>query len=60
MPSKYSNIAPPPVDIKLTLSPKPDLLIAATESPPPINENAPFEVASATVFAMAKVPLPCL
>ena len=42
IPSIYSNMAPPPVDTYDTLSANLYLFIAATESPPPINENAPF------------------
>ena len=34
----------------------PNLLMQATESPPPINENAPFLVASAMASAMAFEP----
>ena len=56
MPSKLSSIAPPPVLIKLTSSCKLNFLIAATESPPPINEKAPLLVALATDFAIDKVP----
>ena len=56
MPSRLSSIAPPPVLIKLTSSCKLNFLIAATESPPPINEKAPLLVALATDFAIAKVP----
>ena len=33
-----------------------NLLIAATESPPPIKENAPLAVASTMAFATATVP----
>ena len=56
-PSRLSSIAPPPVLIKLTSSCKLNFLIAATESPPPINEKAPLLVALATDFAIAKVPV---
>ena len=56
LPSKLSSIAPPPVLIKLTSSCKLNFLIAATESPPPINEKAPLLVALATDFAIDKVP----
>ena len=34
----------------------PNLLIQATESPPPINENAPFLVAFAIASAIAREP----
>ena len=41
LPSIYSSRAPPPVETYDTLSAKPNLLIQATESPPPMSENAP-------------------
>ena len=47
LPSIASRSAPPPVEMYDTWSAIPNLLIHATESPPPINENAPFFVASA-------------
>ena len=41
LPSINSSMAPPPVETKLTLLPRPSWLTAATESPPPMSENAP-------------------
>ena len=38
LPSIASSIAPPPVDTYDTLSARPNLLTAATESPPPTSE----------------------
>ncbi len=52
-PSKNSSEAPPPVDICVILSAKPNFSTAAAESPPPIIEIAPL---SATAFATAYVP----
>src|ERR1700694_676980 len=41
LPSKYSRVAPPPVEIWVILSAKPSLCAAAAESPPPTTESAP-------------------
>src|SRR5215469_10546222 len=41
LPSIYSSVAPPPVDICVILSAKPSLCAAAAESPPPTTEIAP-------------------
>src|SRR3978361_804416 len=57
LPSMYSSNAPPPVETYDTFSPKPRLLIAEAESPPPINENPPFSVAFTTALAMDSVPV---
>ena len=45
--------APPPVEIQLILSARPNLLIAATESPPPMMD---VQSESATARATASVP----
>lgn len=52
-PSIASRRAPPPVEMYETLSARPNLFIQATESPPPIREKAPFDVASAIASATA-------
>src|SRR5574344_632330 len=56
VPSMASSNSPPPVEMYDTLSAKPNLLTQATESPPPISENAPFAVASAIAAPMAREP----
>ena len=53
-PSRNSREAPPPVEIWVILSAKPNFSIAAAESPPPMIEIAPE---SATAVATAIVPL---
>ena len=45
--------APPPVEIQLILSARPNLLTAATESPPPMMD---VQSASATARQTASVP----
>ena len=56
-PSRSSNEAPPPVEMCDMRGARPALLTAATESPPPMIETAPLSVRSASVSAIAKVPL---
>ena len=57
MPSRNSRLAPPPVLAKVTLSPRPALLIALTESPPPMIDLAPEVcVAATSACATAWVP----
>ena len=46
--------APPPVEIQLILSARPNLLMAATESPPPM-----IEVQSESAMARATASVPC-
>src|SRR5262249_25638821 len=53
-PEMNSNDAPPPVEMWLILSAKPDSSTASTDSPPPTTETASL---SATARAMAIVPL---
>ena len=48
LPSRNSSVAPPPVETCEILSVRPVFLRAATESPPPTMETAPFSVALAT------------
>ena len=55
-PSNNSKLAPPPVDTWDTLSPKPNLLHADAESPPPTIVVAPFDVASPKALTNAFVP----
>ena len=55
-PSRNSREAPPPVETWLIFDARLNLLTAATESPPPTTETAPFEVASATRWATSPVP----
>src|ERR1035437_499268 len=56
-PSRNSRLAPPPVLMKVTLSPNLALFNASTRSPPPMMLLAPlFCVKSATARATAKVP----
>ena len=57
LPSKYSNIAPPPVETWLTLLAKLNKFIAATLSPPPTREKALFFVAFTIALATDIVPL---
>ena len=52
-PSRYSSEAPPPVEIWVILSPKPNCCTAAAESPPPMMVTASV---SASAFATAIVP----
>jgi len=47
-PARNSSVAPPPVEMCEILPSSPAWLTAATESPPPTIEVAPFSVASAT------------
>src|SRR5471032_1212012 len=53
-PSRNSSEAPPPVEMKETLSETPAFFTAETESPPPMILIAPLLAAMA--LAMAKVP----
>ena len=53
LPSRNSRDAPPPVEIWLILSAKPNWLTAAAESPPPMMVVASV---SANAFATAIVP----
>ena len=55
LPSRNSREAPPPVETWLILSARPNLLIAATESPPPTTL-----VASLSASALATSPVPLL
>ena len=48
LPSIYSRDAPPPVETWVILSLRENLFRAATESPPPTTDVAPFAVALAT------------
>ena len=54
LPSRSSSEAPPPVEMKVILSPKPNCFTAVTESPPPMIVTAP--VICATASAIARVP----
>ena len=56
LPSRYSSVAPPPVEMWEILSERPVFFNAAIESPPPTIDVAPFSVASATALATASVP----
>ena len=52
LPSSSSSDAPPPVDICVNLSPNPNLLIAAAESPPPTIEIALELAIASAVFSV--------
>ena len=56
LPSIASRRAPPPVEMYDTWSAIPNLLIQATESPPPMSENAPLAVALPIASAIAREP----
>ena len=55
-PSRNSSEAPPPVEMWLILSARPDLFTAETLSPPPMIETPPFAFTSATAAQTPKVP----
>mmetsp|Transcript_1111 Transcript_1111/g.2263 ORF Transcript_1111/g.2263 Transcript_1111/m.2263 type:complete len:218 (+) Transcript_1111:328-981(+) len=57
LPSRSSSEAPPPVEMCDIFSARPAFSTAATESPPPMMVVQPLPVSSASVSAMAKVPL---
>jgi hypothetical protein len=55
LPSRYSRLAPPPVEQCVTLSATLELPAAVAVSPPPTTVVAPWEVASAIASAIALV-----
>ncbi len=57
LPSRYSRLAPPPVEMWPNWSSeKPSWRTAAAESPPPTTVSAPLAVASTRAWATALVP----
>src|SRR3954469_22198660 len=55
LPSRYSKLAPPPVEQCVTLSATLNFFAAVAVSPPPTTVVAPLAVASATASAIALV-----